>query len=356
MARRFESRRVRRLTLHGMLACVGSLGVLAPADAFGARPIRGAAYYGLKGTLRDFDSRKAYDQTGEWAALRISASGQRLSGLRVDYGPRGPEASYAYAEIRCRRDRSGWVRGVIRLSPRRGLGLRLRRDGGFSAARQRGRLRYRLRGRFVSRRVAMLVYSASMPPRRPRNRRNPGRCRARFRVTLTKDGQPPFRGCDDHQEGTAVLGPTGRIFGQFAWIGPGAFYRRVYACLFEVNRRWLLGEDADESTVELPQLAGPYAAFYTCYQACGQIKVMDLRNGKLVRRIGPTDAWDLVLKDNASVAWIAADVNGHAVWALDASGRRKHDSGPGIERESLTLEGSTLRWLHSGQQQETVLN
>jgi hypothetical protein len=254
----------------------------------------------------------------------------------------------------------------------------------------RGRLRYRLRGRFVSPDAAKLVYRASMPPLRPKNPSRPGRCRSRpTRVALGKDGEPPFRRCSQQRARTLIWGSTGRLFMQFrfstgAVVAPG-FIGFVFGCLFETNRRFALAPDSYEAgeaddtqpwwkwpprLVENLRLAGPYTAWASVSEVPSgfhddpfirAIMVVDLRTGAR-RVIGrpqvsshpyPTTVDDLALKGNGSVAWIAHGPANEApfifseVWASDGRGRRRLDSGPGISRD-LTLRASALTWVKDG--------
>ena len=374
-----------------------------PEPAAAAPPARGASYFGFNGTLRDFDSAiPAYLGGGgsqgrdATAALRVSRSGRRLSGRRA--------GSYIRLGFGCKPDKDGYRYATIRLASRRVRGARIRRDGSFRAVKRTGRVRYRLRGRFVSRQAAKLVYRASAPPQRPKNSTHPGRCRSpRIRVALGKDGQGPFRSCRHQPARTVIESPTGRLFAEYRLIrySPAAlyeeadsfdgFYPYVFGCLFQTNRRFALGPDFDAGApdfdldqpwpewppeyVENPRLAGRYAAWasvsaYSLGIGAGSrevraIFVRDLRTGLRLRAIGRAQLYsdshqednaevgDLALKDNGSVAWIA-DASGAGgtrrveVWAADTGGRRRLDSGPGIARDSLNLRGSTLSWIKDG--------
>jgi hypothetical protein len=44
------------------------------------------------------------------------------------------------------------------------------------------------------------------------------------------------------------------------------------------------------------------------------------------------------------------------VWALDSHGQRLLDSGPGIDLQSLTLDGSTLTWTNADTPRSATLD
>ena len=224
------------------------------------------------------------------AELDVSRNGRRVTGRH--YRP------YVVLTFDCQGDKDAYVEARIRLASRHGRGVRIRRDGTFNAVRRKGRLRYRLRGRFVSPEVAQLTYSASMPPRRPRNRAHPGRCTTGHHpVVLTKDDT---------------------------------------------------------------RLVGTYAALAQsfCPLGCGfGVQVRDLRNGRQTRDASsPGPVADLELKDNGSVAWISdpsfypspSEPSGRTVWADDLAGHKRLLDSGNISKPSLTLNGSTLTWRKDG--------
>ena len=130
---------------------------------------------------------------------------------------------------------------------------------------------------------------------------------------------------------------------------------RAYGCLHAAGRRFPLGiPDRDGSGgPRLFRLAGPYAGFVqvSCAAACGHsVNVKDLRDGATVRRLccqlGVTD---LVLSPTAAYAFIEAPEGGPAeVRAVSGPSPTLLDSGAGIGRTSLRLEGNTLSWVKDG--------
>ena len=89
----------------------------------------------------------------------------------------------------------------------------------------------------------------------------------------------------------------------------------------------------------------------SCAAACGHsVNVKDLRDGATVRRLccqlGVTD---LVLSPTAAYAFIEAPEGGPAeVRAVSGTSPAVLDSGAGIGRSSLGLEGNTLSWVKDG--------
>jgi hypothetical protein len=348
-------------------ASIGLMAVASPSQA--ARPVKGA-YHGFDGRPAKINRAEPnagfFDHT---AALRVPSSRQRLSS-------RG-DGSYVRFGFRCELDRANWVSGTIPLAGRRMRGPRIRRDGSFVLVKRRGDVRYRLRGRFLSRDTATLVYRASVAAQLPRNPRRPGRCTSPLtRVALFRNGEPPFRGCRSQPATTLLSSPTGRLFMQYRLTSQG-FMPYVFACLFEVDRRFPLGQSYDDQDVGLPRLAGPFVAWvFECTAAgpcTGSIQVRDLRTGAFAhRRVFPTSPLqpyysrftDLELKDNASFAWIAVhhgmggtpEPLGIEVWALDGLGRRMLDTGTDISPTSLRLEDSTVKWEKGGVERSATLH
>jgi hypothetical protein len=363
---RLEVSRWYRGAAASALVVAASIGLaLAASPAQAARPVKGT-YHGFDG--RPAEINRATPNAGFFeptAALRVASGGQRLSN-------RG-DGSYVQFGFRCTRDRANWVSGTIRLAGRRGP--RIRRDGSFRLVRRRGDVRYRLRGRFVTRDTATLVYRAGVAPQLPRHRRRPGRCTGpRTRVALFLNGEPPFRGCRSQPATTLLSSPTGRVFMQYRLTSQG-FMPYVFACLFDVDRRFPVGQSYDDQDVGLPRLTGPFVAWvFVCTAAgpcTGSVQVRDLRTGAFAhRRVFPSSSvqsyysrfTDLELKDNASFAWIAVHYGmsgkqlGIEVWALDGLGRRMLDSGADISPDSLRLEDSTVKWDKGGVEHSATLH
>ena len=339
-----------------LLASIVPLAAAPPATA--AAPVKGT-YFGFDGRLAEINTAKPNGGFFELtAALRVSRGRQRLGG--------DGDGSYVRFGFPCKADTEDWVSGTIPLAGGRMRGPRIRRDGSFAVVTRRGDLRYRLRGRFLSRGAARLVYRASITAQRPRNPRRPGRCKSPLtRVALFLDGEPPFGGCGSQRATTLVSSPTGRLFAQYRLTSQG-FMPYVFGCLFDIDRRFSLGQAYDDEQVELPRLAGQFAAWMAGCNALGpcsgSFQVLDLRTGAFVHRnvfadspLRPTSSvvTDLELKDNASFAWIAVHWGlgfpvpehlGTEVWALDGLGKRMLDSGADISPGSLRLLDSTLIW------------
>ena len=313
---------------------VVALALATASSASAARPHKNARYVGFEG------SERVMELTQVTARVRTSASGRRFrrgSGVTVSCGNSERRVSLA--------------------------GTRIRRSGRFSKVRRRGRLRYRLSGRFVLRNYATLRYST-------RGRR----CRTRRRkVALYERGVPPFRSCRSQRAKNDVRNGDGRVFQQLT-LENGEFFPYSYACLFSVNERIQLGRNWDDESIELPQLNAPYAAFVSITCSVGscfpEIKVQALRDGSIFRTaVGfvdtpgrPRNVGSLVLKAIGSVAWIVdraafmGSPRSIDVVAEDATGRRVLDSGVDIDAGSLTLNGSTLTWQKGGATQSGTLN
>jgi hypothetical protein len=308
------------------------LALVTASSASAARPHKNARYVGFEG------SETVMELTQVSARARTTRSGRRFRG-----------GSYVDPECGPR----------IRLR-----GVRIRRSGRFSKFRRRGRFRYRLRGRFVRRNYARVSYTARR-----------GRCRARRRrVALYERGRPPFSSCRSQRAKTDVRNSGGRVFQQLRLLND-EFYPHSYGCLFSRNRRFELGRNWDDESIELPQVAAPYAGYVSIFCGVGRcfpfIAVRDLRDGRVLRNIDasietvagrPSAVQSLVLKANGSVAWIvdrAAFMGSPRtidVVAEDTTGRRMLDRGPDIDPLSLRLSGSTLSWQKGGASRTATLN
>jgi hypothetical protein len=276
----------------------------------------------------------------------------------------------ASAELRGARSGGGFTRGAVltlavrcaripeirlALAPPRGRRVRVGRDGHFSLARKRAGARLRLRGRFISAGYVRLVYEARR-----------GRCVTSARVALYRAGVPPFSGCRSQRAERVLRAPHGRVFEQYQF-DVSEFFPHVYACLFESDRRVLLGRNHDDETVDLPRLAGPFVGYARSFCGIGgcqaQIRVVDLRDGSELRDpgaapgppAGPNLATDIELKENGSVAWIVGRSEWfkpgsltHELWVSDSQGLRRLDAGA-LEPKSLALSGSSLSWRHGSQ-------
>jgi len=319
-----------------------------PEPAEAGRPVPGGSYVG---ECCGGDYYYGYVMVAE---LRVASHGRTLRG--------GRRGSY----IGCYQDGT-----LVALRPRRGVPIR--QDGTFSfSGRSRAQtsapgpsrrdFRFRVRGRFRSPDTARIVYSV-----RPRRGgfgcpNGPRGLRLHHRT-----GEPPFSGCASQPARTVISSPDGRVFSQrkvFRW----AFLPFAYGCLYSADRRVPLGLDGfDESglgtTLDHFRLAGPYVAYGCIANLIGgcraSVSVVDLRDGALLRGaslpglVGPAD---VELKDNGSVAWIAAFEDSREVGAFDAAGQRVLDRGSRIQANSLSLSGSTLTWRKGGQTHSAILD
>lgn len=317
--------------------------MFSAAPALAAKPAKGGRYFGVHGLdtigspVSDFSEVDSY--------LRVSRSGRRLG--------RSSEVVSDCGSIFLKRSRRRYVR--------------ISRGGRFRLDKRHGRLRVRLSGRFVSRGHAKIVYSV---------RKTRSRCVARNqRVGLYLKGQPPFSGCRTQRATNIARGPTGRVFEQDRYVRDG-FFPHVYACLYETNKRFRLGQNYDDEVVDPVDLAGPYVGYYN-----GSIDVRDLRSGRLLRSVdagavGCGCAFGsnvyagaiagLQVKENGSVGWIVqerrcqchpgVELTPARVYAVDTAGRRLLDAGPGVQADSLKLSGSTLTWIRDGALRSATLD
>jgi hypothetical protein len=352
--------------LVALLACAAGL---SADPAAGSRPAKGAQYYGFDG------GNMTTGDPGTTSALRVGRSGRRFT--------RAGRGSYVDVSIDCKADRSGTLDGKVRLASRRRQ-VRISRAGRFGLVARQGRLRVRLRGRFVAPDEAKIVYAARGRPARPRRGRRHSVCKGRGLVTLYRNGQPPFRGCRVQPAKTLERTSAGRIFEQLRLDADGGFFTNYYACLFESNKRVRLGKDTALERVDVPLLAPPLVGFSGAGCSIGgcssKITIKNLRSGK---RVGggpalcdmpasgspadqPNLVQALVLKPNGANAWIVStnpipgsppEEKGYIqVCADDAGGRRHLDVGDGIRLKSLKLSGSTLTWVKDGAARTATLN
>ncbi len=323
-----------------LLTVVALLAMAAPA--FAAHPHRSARYVGFEGS----ETKMVLTEVS--AKLRVSGG----KGRRFRRG--------SYVKLSCGRD----DKLVRKLSL---ANTRIRRNGTFAKSKRRGRIRYKLLGRFVRRNYAKVTYSASKPSGLR------GRCKGKRRkVVLYEKGFPPYTGCRSQHAKNDLKTSEGRFFERLQ-LDSSEFFPHVYVCLFSSGSAWEIGRNWDDELVEVPRLTAPYAAWSAVQ--CGNsncistVTTLDVASGG-----GPdsfpastaglpgnsTRVTDLALKANRSVAWIV-DIGSSVgsdrqVVAVDSAGRRVLDSGGNIDPESLTLSGSTLSWTESGAGRSANLN
>jgi hypothetical protein len=258
-----------------------------------------------------------------------------------------------------------------------------RSDGSFSfQARRRsyrgGYVTVRARGRFTSAGGGWFRYSVR-PTKRSHCQPGP------VTVGLHLDREPPFSGCGAQSAWTYVATSNGLVFEQHRVLFGWSFLPITYGCLYSVNERFALGLNGVSASglgqlLSHFRLAGPYAA-YGCQGNTTDVEVDGARIAGCVSALYVTDlrdgsrrevkvsggqfrgggVEDLELKENGSVAWIESAFERGSrtveqVGALDTTGQRVLDRGFRIERNSLTLTGSTLSWINAGQARSAVLN
>ena len=238
---------------------------------------------------------------------------------------------------------------------------KLTRRGRFSRNGRVAGHRYRIRGRFLSRGYARITYSLS-------------RCRKpRFPVTLYLDGEPSFAGRRRQRAKTLAASPDGRVFERYRLESNGQFFPYAYGCLFgSAGGQVLLGRNYDEETIAHPVVAGRLAAYASV--GCGlgacnsaivsqaldfpgppQVRLPSTLGGGYLSNVVES----LVLKRNGSLACLVLRSGGfpgqapppvREIYAVDAQGWRRLDSGPAVAAGSLRLDpaGSVLSWDNGG--------
>lgn len=341
-----------RRLLAVMLVAAGLVTGATAVPASAVRPAGGTTFYGFEPPDRAVQ--KFAPRT---AVLRVARGGRRFvrsrSSVKIRFA----------GSCRARDFR-------VRLGAR----VRIGRSGAFKARGARGARRFSIRGRFGSRKNARISYRARA------RRAGPGRppCRARGQVELYRDGVPPFSSCRTQRAKTVLRTGGARVFRQLRFKrvpGESGFYPYLYACVIDNGKRFSLGQDYGDESIDSIRLTAPFVGFATvsCGGLCGTtgIVVLDVRDGSRKTRpqvtsLGPEARaiiTDLELKDSGAVAWIAQTYSNptdpasevREVWAADAAGQRRLDSGVGIGLESLKLSGSTLSWLKSGSPRSATL-
>jgi hypothetical protein len=319
--------------------------VVLCSPAAAARPAAGGHYYGFES-----DEARPFSVLGVDAELRVARSRDRLA-----------RGSYLEWQVACPGRDAG---GKFRLR-----GTKLSRRGGFSGGGEIAGRRYRIRGRFISRGYARARYSLS------------GCRRPAFPVALYLDGEPPFAGCRRQRAQTLASSADGRVFERYRLESNGEFFPHVYGCLFgPASGQVLLGRNYDEETIEHPVVLGRYAAYASVgcgLGACNSaivLQPLDLPGAPEVRLpsvLGggylSSAVESLVLKQNGSLAWLVVRSGPTSeqvpplvreVYAVDAQGSRRLDSGPALAEKSLRLDPatSTLSWLNAGAQRTAPLD
>jgi hypothetical protein len=341
MARPSDSRSAPALAFTAVLV---ALALVAPGEASAARPVPRAWYV---------------DHSGEfWVGLRVASSGRQLGLVEAAVSGKPMTGFGGFWCSSFATDPPIRLSRPVRVGRRGGFRLILREE---STVLPRSKLE--LSGRFVSKNRAVL--RARLLGRQPRGRYCEGVPRA-ANFSAERLRRIPLRGCAGSQFKTVIATPTARIF--WRWeprreASGGSFGRGwdriAYGCLLATDTPVRLAGDG--YNVRDFHLAGFYSAHlqHACTPNSGEcaadeIRVIDLRTGARVKVIR---GWvtDLVLKESSSTAWIESTSSGKIVWAHDSLGKRKLDTGRQIAEESLTLDGSTLRWLKGGAVQTATL-
>ena len=343
-----------------------SLVSVAPA-ASGARPVGGARYIGHQG------------------GVKIGTQGEHLypaAKLRVSRSARSFAASSATLDCAD----GTWTTVPVHGSAGRRSPVAVGRDGRFTAAGRKRRVGYVLRGRFVTRNRARIVYTVRAPAR---SRSRPWLCHGRSRgsIVLYRNGKVPFSDCRSQRAPTLLWAGMGRVFQQLKFVHGSAFVTHLYLCGFtHPSKRFDLGENvAPDSTFEEFSLAGSLVAFFRggcamCLIESRSIEARDFRDGSIVRKapqawIGPWGGFlgypayyrleQYVLNENGSLAWTLSrySLDGppsplprQEVWAFDSGGQRLLDYGPEIDVRSLALHGSTLTWTNADTTRSATLD
>lgn len=142
--------------------------------------------------------------------------------------------------------------------------------------------------------------------------------------------------------------------------------------MFSVGRAWLLDRDSVYGPYLNRNLAfgGTFlsgAVGYSGGMGKGIIYSMmgwDLRTGRKLYsasvdadQSAGTDLPQRIVVDasSGSAAWSHGDAESGEVNKWDASSFRTLDPGPGVDPESLSIEGSTVSWTNAGQRRQATL-
>ena len=141
----------------------------------------------------------------------------------------------------------------------------------------------------------------------------------------------------------------------------------VFACSYATGARLPLGDEysitPDRAFIAPVRIAGDLAAY-------GSYCICRTQHGAVVSVVDPSTRrrlvdhfeidWyrtsDLMLRGDGAVAAIAVRwAGGFDVWKHDGGGAGVLDSGPGIEWQSLELDGDTVSWVRDGERREAQL-
>ena len=233
-------------------------------------------------------------------------------------------------------------------------------------AARNGTDRLRLRVRFAKRRafIDLVLRSA---------RRGGCVFRTRFVAHVTRRLQGT---CTPPRTATLARSASGRIFAQTDADDLGGRTRNAYGCLFGVRKRFFLNQhESPDDYVAAAATAGSLGAIarYVCPTDCGgSVEIVDLATGQGVRRddiapmcnqptTQPPEVTSLVLAPSGSYAYIARGYFTQPPAVNDvvknvAGNNTLLDCGTAIAPRSLSLSGSMLSWLNSGEPRTAPLD
>jgi hypothetical protein len=190
--------------------------------------------------------------------------------------------------------------------------------------------------------------------------------RTRFAAKVTRRLEGT---CTPPRTATLARSASGRIYAQTDADDRGGRTRNAYGCQFGERKRFFLTQhEPPDDYVAAAATGGSLGAVarYVCPLDCGgSVAVVDLATGQQVRRddvapmcnqptTQPPEVASLVLAPSGSYAYIAGGYFDQPPAVNDvvknvAGSNTLLDCGTGIAPRSLSLSGSTLSWLNSGE-------
>jgi hypothetical protein len=197
--------------------------------------------------------------------------------------------------------------------------------------------------------------------------------RTRFVAHVTRRLQGT---CTPPRTATLARSASGRIFAQTDADDLGGRTRNAYGCLFAERKRFFLSQhEPPDDYVAAAATAGSLAAIarYVCPTDCGgSVDIFDLATGQRVRRDAvapmcdqpttqPPEVTSLVLAPSGAYAYIARGYFNQPPAVNDvvknvAGNNTLLDCGTAIAPRSLSLSGSMLSWLNSGEARTAPLD
>ena len=342
---------------------LGGLSFLAACLTVWAVPAKGAVYRGFE--VESFDeSGEPELQVDLATTVRLARDGRHLAAR--------PGGSWVWLRLRCDEDLIPDMAVTARLPGGR-AGVGVRPTGEFRHAGTVRGVRFRIVGRVLTRDAVRLTYRAVRPGSPTAEPYPQVTCRSGLtRMVAYRNGVEPWRdGCSP--TGPRILARSDHTvaFARYRyapWSGPW-FFADLYGCLLG-GEPIRLSRASDSFVWDDPVLAGPYVAYSRAYCVDGcfpfRVHLRDLRDGSRLPVGYPSASTpandrvaaaitDLVLKENASLAWIEWGMSPpggarlgplYRVIAQDSHGVRLLAEAPGsnVNRTSLELNGSALTW------------